>query len=59
MKKIKVEATITYDDKIMYGDDYQAFLWFNKILKGNDLILHENVEIGDNIGKIKITKILK
>ena len=55
MKKIKFEATLTYDNNIMHGNDKEAINWFyNNILK-DTLILHSN-EIGDEIGTIKITR---
>lgn len=58
MKTITVKATITYDDEIMYGNNSEAFNWFMKILKGNDLLIHENEELGDVIGTIKIQEVL-
>ena len=58
MKKIKFEATLTYDNKIMHGNDKEAIKWFyNNILK-DTLILHSN-EIGDEIGAVKIKRIIK
>ena len=58
MKKIKFEATLTYDNNIMHGKDKAAINWFyNEILK-DTLILHSN-EIGDEIGTVKITRIIK
>ena len=58
MKKIKFEAVLTYDNKIMHGNDKESRDWFfNEILK-DKLILHSN-EIGDEIGTVKITRIIK
>jgi hypothetical protein len=59
MKKINFEVTLTYDDKLMHGKDKEAINWFYKdILLKDILILHSN-EIGDEIGIIKIKRILK
>jgi hypothetical protein len=58
MKKIKFEASLTYDNNIMHGKDKEAINWFyNEILK-DTLILHSN-EIGDEIGTVKIKRIIK
>lgn len=58
MKKIKFEAVLTYDNKIMHGNDKESRDWFfNEILK-DKLILHSN-EIGDEIGTVKIKRIIK
>ena len=58
MKKIKFEAVLTYDNKIMHGNDKESRdCFFNEILK-DKLILHSN-EIGDEIGTVKITRIIK
>jgi hypothetical protein len=58
MKKIKFEAILTYDSNIMHGKDKEAINWFyNEILK-DTLILHSN-EIGDEIGTVKIKRIVK
>jgi len=58
MKKINFEATLTYDDNIMHGKDQEAINWFYKIVLKKTLVLHSN-EIGDEIGTIKIKRIIK
>ena len=66
MKTIKLEIELTYDDIIMHGDDPDAIKWFykdtlEKELTNEDypnLILHSN-EIGDEVGVVKVIKILK
>lgn len=56
MKTLKIEALITYDDKLMHSgkSDPEARDWFfEEVMHGNDLILHSN-EIGDTVGKVKV-----
>ena len=58
MKRISFSAELLYDDDVMHGDDESQRNWFiEKILMNGDLILHENKEIGDTVGRIKITEI--
>lgn len=58
MKKIKFEATLFLDDNFMNFDCKEEKDWlFNKILK-DELILHSN-EIGDEVGTVKIERIIK
>lgn len=57
-KKIKLEIELTYDQESMHGDNKEAIKWFfEEILQQDLLILHSN-EIGDEIGTVKIIKIL-
>ncbi len=57
MKKIKLLVELKYDANIMHGKDKEATDWFfNHVLK-DKLILHSN-EIGDEIGEVKIIKII-
>jgi len=59
MTKIKMLIELKYNASIMHGGnkDKEAKDWFfNEILK-DKLILHSN-EIGDEIGEIKLLKIL-
>jgi len=62
MKKLKLTIELKYDDKMMHGSDKESTDWFyNDILgskKRNDLFLHSN-EIGDEIGTVKVIKIIK
>jgi hypothetical protein len=59
MKKIKFEAILTLEDYQYNENCKEEKDWFfNKILKDPNLILHSN-EIGDEIGTVKITRIIK
>ena len=58
MKKIKFEAILTYDNNIMHGKDKVAIDWFYNVILKDTLILHSN-EIGDEIGTVKIKRIIK
>lgn len=59
MTKIKMEIELKYDDTIMHGNDEEAIKWFfEDILYRDRLILHSN-EIGDEVGEVKVLKILK
>ena len=56
-RKLRFTAELEYDAEIMHsGDaDPEAKTWFLGLLKGNgDLCLHENDEIGDTIGPLRI-----
>jgi hypothetical protein len=62
MKKIKMVVELNYDAEMMHNGnkDKESKDWFfNEILisKRGDLRLHSN-EIGDEIGEIKVIKIL-
>ena len=47
------------NDKMMYGNDEEAKEWFEKdILMDSELIMHENDQIGDSLGNVKVLKIL-
>jgi len=42
----------------MHGDDQEAIAWFfNGVLYGGNLVLHENADICDDIGTIKVIRI--
>lgn len=58
MKKVKFEAVLTYDNNIMHGKDKEAINWFYNVILKDTLVLHSN-EIGDEIGTVKIKRILK
>lgn len=58
MKKIKLLVEFEYDDKTIHGEEQEAKDWFfNEILKKDELTLNSH-EIGDNIGTVKVKKIL-
>ena len=58
MKTVKMEIELIYDDKLMHGGDREAEEWFfTDILRNDRLILHSN-EIGDEIGDVKVIKII-
>ena len=57
--KVKMLVEFDYDETVAYGNDLGARKWFfESILGGDDLILHSQ-EIGDEIGTIKVLKILE
>ena len=60
MKIVKLEIERTYDDELMRGDDSEAIEWFNRIVfgPGADLILYENSEIGDDVGTVKVLRMI-
>jgi hypothetical protein len=62
MEKIKLEVELSYDATLMHGNDKESIKWFYKDIlmsrRKNDLFLHSN-EIGDEIGTIKVLKIIK
>ena len=48
------------NDKMMYGNDEEAKEWFEKdILMDSELIMHENDQIGDSLGNVKVLEILE
>lgn len=62
MKKIKLQIELKYEAKFMHGNDKEAIDWFYKDIlmsrRKKDLILHSN-EIGDEIGEVKVLRIVK
>ena len=59
MKIYKLLIELEVDDKMMYGNDEESREWFEKdILKNSVLVLHENEEIGDDLGYVKVLAIL-
>ena len=53
MKRIKIRASIIYDDEMMHGDDQDAIKWFfNDILGGDELRVWSET-IGDDIGSLR------
>jgi len=58
MKKLKMEVILTYDDKIMHGNDREAREWFFKYILRKDKLTLYSRELVDEIGNIKITKII-
>ena len=62
MTKLRFTAELEYDAEIMHGgdEDPEAKTWFLDLLKGNgDLCLHENNEIGDEIGELRIISLVE
>ena len=61
METIKLEIELKYNAKIMHENNRESIDWFYKDIlmsRGkNGLTLHSN-EIGDEIGAIKVLKIL-
>lgn len=55
MKKIKIEATFSYDDELMHGDSPIDIEWFYNTILKDRLVVSSN-EIGDEIGVMEITK---
>lgn len=59
MNKLKLDIELTYDAKLMHGNEEESIGWFsNDILMKEKLILHSN-DIGDEIGTVKVIKIKK
>ena len=49
---------LEYDTELMHGNDPDAVEWFRSTLLNDDLVLHSN-EIGDEIGTVRVIRILK
>lgn len=61
MKTLKLEIELTYDDDMMHsGDngDKDAKDWFFRDVLAGELELFDKVEIGDEIGKVKVIKLI-
>jgi hypothetical protein len=54
VKTIQLVVELEYDDVLMEGNDDEAREWFFGILRGEHLELHDNDELGDTIGKIRV-----
>jgi len=62
MKTITLEIELTYDDDMMHGGDHgddDAKTWFFRDVLSNELELYEKAELGDEIGKVKVVRIIK
>ena len=58
MRTLRIVADLTYDDDIMHGSDPEAIEWFiENVLLGSGLVLHDNGDIGDHIGEMKVVSI--
>lgn len=57
MKKLLLLAELEYDDNLFHnGDaDPESKEWFRaNVLRNNELLLHDNNEVGDTIGTIRV-----
>jgi len=57
-QKIRLIVELEYDTELMHGNDPDAVEWFRSTLLNDDLVLHSN-EIGDEIGTVRVIRILK
>lgn len=59
MTKLKLLIELNYDAKSMHGEDEEAIDWFfSKVLFGKKALTLNSNEIGDDVGTIKIIKII-
>jgi len=55
MKTLRMTIDLEYDDTIMYGHDLDAKEWFfNNVIHGDYLLLNDNGDIGDTLGKVRV-----
>ena len=60
MAKVTIEATLEYDAEIWHDLDPDAILWFiNDVLLLGDNAVHNNEPVGDTLGRLKITKVVR
>jgi len=58
--KIRMEIELDYDDELMHGDDEEARKWFLfDILRGNHLVLLDVGDLGDEVGRVRVTSFKK
>lgn len=58
MIKLRLVCELDYDENIMHSSDVESINWFvENILKGDNLLLHDNGDIGDAIGNIKVLEL--
>ena len=57
--KLILTIELDYDAELWHGgdDDPEAKRWFFSVLSGGDLVLHENTEIGDDFGTVRVLAI--
>lgn len=54
-KSLTLVVALEYDVELMHGDDLEAKDWFfEEILGGDHLTLHDNGDLGDEVGKVKL-----
>lgn len=56
MHAIQVKATLTLDDDSILDDDVAKRWFMDRVIYGDDLVVHCNGEVGDIIGRLKIHK---
>lgn len=55
MKTVRLLIDLTYDDKLLYGNDPDGIRWFEEeVLGSKNLTLFERGELDDDVGEVKI-----
>jgi len=58
MATLRLEIELTYDAELMHGDDPEGIEWFReRVLKSPHLILHENGDLGDCVGDVRVLSV--
>lgn len=56
--KVKMLVEFDYDEKTAYGNNPEARQWFFENILGGDDLLLLSLEVGDEIGAIKVLRFL-
>ena len=56
MRTIRLTIDLTYDERVMHGNEPEEIEWFKIILLGDNLQLGEFCYLGDMIGSVKVVE---
>jgi hypothetical protein len=56
MRTIRLTVDLTYDERVMHGNEPEEIEWFTRVLLGDDLELGDFGDLGDMIGSVKVVE---
>lgn len=61
MTRLRLEIELEYDADLMHGDSAEDRAWFERhiLMESDDLLILHSNEIGDEIGTVKVTRIIE
>jgi hypothetical protein len=56
MRTIRLTIDLTYDERVMHGNEPEEIEWFKNILLGDYLEIGEFGDLGDMIGSVRVVE---